>query len=145
MFTRICCVVDNSFNNGGLLFSSIVLVLIAVISLFSFLLLVESSQVVPASFGDIGGHLYGPWMRQAVLWSIAISQVGFVCAYMSFIATNLSPDEECAGRERHAPFLRFCVFATDCLYSSLIGKMFASPPSEKKKEKRTSLIAMSLA
>jgi proton-coupled amino acid transporter len=65
------------------------LILIAAISLFSFLLLVESRQVVPASFGDIGGHLYGPWMRQSVLWSIAISQIGFVCAYMSFVATNL--------------------------------------------------------
>ncbi|KAG0246056.1 transmembrane amino acid transporter protein-domain-containing protein [Mortierella sp. GBAus27b] len=78
-----------AFNNGGLLFSSVVLVAIATISLFSFLLLVESRQVVPASFGDIGGHLYGKWMRQAVLWSIAISQIGFVCAYMSFVATNL--------------------------------------------------------
>ncbi|KAG0368017.1 transmembrane amino acid transporter protein-domain-containing protein [Gamsiella multidivaricata] len=78
-----------AFNNGGILFSSVVLVAIAGISLFSFLLLVESRQVVPASFGDIGGHLYGPYMRQAVLWSIAISQVGFVCAYMSFVATNL--------------------------------------------------------
>ncbi|KAF9358929.1 neutral amino acid transporter [Mortierella sp. NVP85] len=78
-----------AFNNGGILFSSIVLILIAAISLFSFLLLVESRQVVPASFGDIGGHLYGQWMRQSVLWSIAISQIGFVCAYMSFVATNL--------------------------------------------------------
>ncbi|KAG0231649.1 neutral amino acid transporter [Actinomortierella wolfii] len=78
-----------AFQNGGLLFSSIVLVAIAAISLFSFLLLVESRQVVPASFGDIGGHLYGKWMRWAVLFSIAISQIGFVCAYMSFVATNL--------------------------------------------------------
>ncbi|KAF9111547.1 neutral amino acid transporter [Mortierella sp. AM989] len=78
-----------AFNNGGLLFSSVFLVTIAAISLFSFLLLVESRQVVPASFGDIGGHLYGPYMRQSVLWAIAISQIGFVCAYMSFVATNL--------------------------------------------------------
>lgn len=65
------------------------LVAIAAISLFSFLLLVESRQVVPASFGDIGGHLYGPAMRLSVLFAIAISQIGFVCAYMSFVATNL--------------------------------------------------------
>ncbi|KAF9173581.1 neutral amino acid transporter [Mortierella sp. AD010] len=78
-----------AFNNGGILFSSVFLVTIAAISLFSFLLLVESRQVVPASFGDIGGHLYGPYMRQSVLWAIAVSQVGFVCAYMSFVATNL--------------------------------------------------------
>ncbi|KAF9085859.1 neutral amino acid transporter [Mortierella sp. GBA35] len=78
-----------AFNNGGLLFSSVFLVAIAAISLFSFLLLVESRQVVPASFGDIGGHLYGPSMRLSVLFAIAISQIGFVCAYMSFVATNL--------------------------------------------------------
>jgi hypothetical protein len=77
------------FNNGGILFSSVFLVAIAAISLFSFLLLVESRQVVPASFGDIGGHLYGPAMRLSVLFAIAISQIGFVCAYMSFVATNL--------------------------------------------------------
>ncbi|KAG0042225.1 neutral amino acid transporter [Gryganskiella cystojenkinii] len=78
-----------AFNNGGILFSSVFLVTIAAVSLFSFLLLVESRQVVPASFGDIGGHLYGPYMRLAVLFAIAISQIGFVCAYMSFVATNL--------------------------------------------------------
>ncbi|KAI9237072.1 MAG: transmembrane amino acid transporter protein-domain-containing protein [Podila humilis] len=78
-----------AFENGGLLFSSIVLVAIAAISLLSFLLLVESRQVVPASFGDIGGHLYGPLMRLFVLFSVAVSQVGFVCAYMSFVSTNL--------------------------------------------------------
>lgn len=77
------------FENGGLLFSSIVLVAIAAISLLSFLLLVESRQVVPASFGDIGGHLYGPLMRWFVLFSVAVSQIGFVCAYMSFVSTNL--------------------------------------------------------
>ncbi|KAF9183639.1 neutral amino acid transporter [Haplosporangium sp. Z 11] len=78
-----------AFNNGGILFSSVILVAIAAISLYSFLLLVESRQVVPASFGDIGGHLYGPSMRLSVLFAIAISQIGFVCAYMSFVATNL--------------------------------------------------------
>ena len=83
------CLSISRFNNGGILFSSIFLVAIATISLFSFLLLVESRQVVPASFGDIGGHLYGPYMRLAVLLAIAISQIGFVCAYMSFVATNL--------------------------------------------------------
>ncbi|KAG0354858.1 neutral amino acid transporter [Podila minutissima] len=78
-----------AFESGGLLFSSIVLIAIAAISLLSFLLLVESRQVVPASFGDIGGHLYGPFMRWFVLFSVAVSQVGFVCAYMSFVSTNL--------------------------------------------------------
>jgi proton-coupled amino acid transporter len=46
------------------------------ISLYSFLLLVECRLVVPGSFGDMGGVLYGPWLRIAILTSITLSQVG---------------------------------------------------------------------
>lgn len=38
---------------------------------------------------DIGGALYGPWMRYAILTSIAVSQIGFVSAYTIFVAENL--------------------------------------------------------
>lgn len=78
-----------AFFNGGMLFSIIVLTLVAAVSLYSFLLLVETRTHVPASFGDIGGILYGPVMRFAVLFSIAISQMGFVCAYMVFVSQNI--------------------------------------------------------
>ncbi|TCD64918.1 neutral amino acid transporter [Steccherinum ochraceum] len=78
-----------AFFNGGILFSSIVLLLIAIISLYSFLLLVKTKFVVSGSFGDIGGTLYGPWMRYAILTSIAVSQLGFVSAYTIFVAENL--------------------------------------------------------
>jgi solute carrier family 36 (proton-coupled amino acid transporter) len=80
---------------------------IALISLYSFLLLVRTKFVVPGSFGgtlrfpliftdrltgtpqDIGGKLYGRWMRLAILSSITISQIGFVAAYTIFVAENL--------------------------------------------------------
>ncbi|CAG8434693.1 3906_t:CDS:2 [Scutellospora calospora] len=47
---------------------------------------------LPKAFynGDIGGALYGRWMRLAVLFSITLSQIGFVCAYMIFVAENLA-------------------------------------------------------
>ncbi|KIK66778.1 hypothetical protein GYMLUDRAFT_37905 [Collybiopsis luxurians FD-317 M1] len=77
------------FMNGGILFSSVLFVFIAVISLYSFLLLVRAKFVVAGSFGDIGGALYGPWMRHLILSSIVISQIGFVCAYMIFVSENL--------------------------------------------------------
>ncbi|KAF8802505.1 hypothetical protein BYT27DRAFT_7226400 [Phlegmacium glaucopus] len=77
------------FYNGGLLFSSITFVFIACISLYSFLLLVKTKFVVSGSFGDIGGTLYGPWMRYLILGSIVVSQLGFVAAYMIFVAENL--------------------------------------------------------
>ncbi|CCL98797.1 uncharacterized protein FIBRA_00802 [Fibroporia radiculosa] len=78
-----------AFFNGGILFSSAVLTFIALVSLYSFLLLVKTKFVVSGSFGDIGGALYGPWMRYAILGSITISQLGFVSAYTIFVAENL--------------------------------------------------------
>ncbi|KAJ3791936.1 vacuolar amino acid transporter 4 [Lentinula aff. detonsa] len=78
-----------AFMNGGILFSSLLFIFIAVISLHSFLLLVRAKLVVPGSFGDIGGALYGPWMRHLILSSIVLSQIGFVGAYMIFVSENL--------------------------------------------------------
>ncbi|KAG5647379.1 hypothetical protein DXG03_000447 [Asterophora parasitica] len=78
-----------AFYNGGLLFSAITFVAIAIISLYSFLLLVKTKFVVSGSFGDIGGTLYGPWMRYTILGSIVVSQIGFVAAYTIFVSQNL--------------------------------------------------------
>ncbi|WVQ96757.1 hypothetical protein IAU59_003864 [Kwoniella sp. CBS 9459] len=78
-----------AFFNGGILFSAIVMVAIAFISLWSFLLLVQAYMKVPGSFGDIGGALYGNYMRLIILTSITVSQIGFVAAYTIFIAENL--------------------------------------------------------
>ena len=94
-----------SFFNGGILFSSLLFIVIAVVSLYSFLLLVKTKFVVSGSFGgnlvfeyllclltsslDMGGELYGPWMRNLILSSIVLSQIGFVAAYTIFVAQNL--------------------------------------------------------
>lgn len=78
-----------AFLNGGMLFSSLVLLAVSAISLYCFLLLVNTRTAVPGSFGDIGGALYGPYMRNVILISITISQIGFVCAYTAFTAENL--------------------------------------------------------
>ncbi|KAH7884389.1 amino acid transporter [Phlebopus sp. FC_14] len=79
-----------AFANGGLLFSAITITFVALVSLYSFLLLVKTKFAVSGSFGDIGGTLYGPWMRYAILFSITISQIGFVTAYTIFVAENLN-------------------------------------------------------
>ncbi|PWN50608.1 hypothetical protein IE53DRAFT_387075 [Violaceomyces palustris] len=78
-----------AFFNGGLLFSIVTLCAIAVISLVSFLLLVKTNLNCPGSFGDMGGILYGPRFRLAILASIVLSQLGFVAAYTVFVAQNL--------------------------------------------------------
>jgi solute carrier family 36 (proton-coupled amino acid transporter) len=47
---------------------------------------------------DLGGTLYGPWMRYAILTSITISQIGFVSAYTIFVAENLQSFVYAASR-----------------------------------------------
>jgi proton-coupled amino acid transporter len=78
-----------AFLNGGMLFSSLVLLFVAVLSFFCFVLLINTRLRVEASFGEIGGILYGKWLRALILFSIVLSQIGFVSAYIVFTAENL--------------------------------------------------------
>ncbi|ODQ64117.1 hypothetical protein NADFUDRAFT_84119 [Nadsonia fulvescens var. elongata DSM 6958] len=79
-----------AFLNGGLLFSSLVLTLCAALCYWCFLLLVQSRMATGInSFGDIGGALYGPVMRQMIISSIVVSQIGFASAYIVFTSENL--------------------------------------------------------
>lgn len=57
------------------MFSTVVLLFIAGITLYSYLLLAKTHSKIPLSFGDIGGQLYGETMRVLVLASIIIAQV----------------------------------------------------------------------
>ena len=78
-----------AFLNGGMLFSSLVLLGVAMLSFYCFVLLINTRMKVEASFGDMGGILYGKWMRTAIQTSLVLSQVGFVSAYTVFTAENL--------------------------------------------------------
>jgi len=80
-----------AFLNGGMIFSIVIMLIVAFLSLFSYLLLVETrkSTTGEGSFGGMAGTLFGWKMRFLVQFSIAFSQIGFVCAYMIFIAQNL--------------------------------------------------------
>ncbi|KAB5563185.1 transmembrane amino acid transporter protein-domain-containing protein [Coniochaeta sp. 2T2.1] len=78
-----------AYLNGGMLFSNLVLLGVAALSYYCFVLLVTSRLKVEGSFGDIGGILYGRWMRNLILFSIVISQIGFVAAYIVFTSENL--------------------------------------------------------
>jgi proton-coupled amino acid transporter len=78
-----------AYLNGGMLFSNLVLLFVAALSYYCFVLLVNTRLKVDGSFGDIGGILYGKWMRTTILFSIVISQLGFVAAYIVFTSENL--------------------------------------------------------
>ncbi|KAL1972360.1 hypothetical protein VTN31DRAFT_6774 [Thermomyces dupontii] len=78
-----------AFLNGGMVFSSIVLLLVSLLSYYCFVLLVNTRLKIDGSFGDIGGVLYGKWARSVILGSIVLSQLGFVSAYIVFTSQNL--------------------------------------------------------
>ncbi|KAI1754508.1 transmembrane amino acid transporter protein-domain-containing protein [Xylaria castorea] len=78
-----------AYLNGGMVFSNVVLVALAALSYYCFILLITTRLKVEGSFGDIGGIIYGEWMRKLILASIVLSQIGFVAAYTVFTAENL--------------------------------------------------------
>jgi proton-coupled amino acid transporter len=78
-----------AFKNGGLLFSSITLVFVSIISCFAFHLLLQCRARYGGSYGDIGGAIGGKRMRSIILGSITFSQIGFVCSGIIFTAQNL--------------------------------------------------------
>ncbi|KAI8063459.1 transmembrane amino acid transporter protein-domain-containing protein [Gongronella butleri] len=78
-----------AFSNGGLFFSIGIIWFMGAISLYCFLLLLQCKNYITGSYGDIGEALYGVWMRRVVLFSIAISQLGFVCGGTIFIIENI--------------------------------------------------------
>jgi proton-coupled amino acid transporter len=78
-----------AYLNGGMLFSNLVLLFVAGLSYYCFVLLVNTRLTIDGSFGDMGGILYGKWMRAIILASIVLSQIGFVAAYIVFTSENL--------------------------------------------------------
>lgn len=78
-----------AFLNGGMLFSNVVLLGVAALSYYCFVLLVATRLKVEHSFGDMGYHLYGKWMRNLINFSLVISQIGFSSAYIVFVSENM--------------------------------------------------------
>lgn len=78
-----------AFNNGGIIFSSMTLVSISLISMLAFHLLLRCRKQYGGGYGEIGNAIGGPKMRGVILASIALSQLGFVCAGLVFVAQNL--------------------------------------------------------
>ncbi|OCK81835.1 hypothetical protein K432DRAFT_403454 [Lepidopterella palustris CBS 459.81] len=78
-----------AFKNGGILFSSITLVTVSLVSCLCFRLLLQCRARYGGGYGDLGETIGGPRLRSLILASIAISQIGFVCAGIIFTAENL--------------------------------------------------------
>lgn len=79
-----------AFRNGGILFSSITLVTVSLISCLCFHLLLLCRQRYGGGYGELGAAIGGPKLRGLILGSITISQIGFVCAGIIFTAENIA-------------------------------------------------------
>lgn len=79
-----------AFNNGGILFSSMTLLMVSIITTLAFHLLLQCRQVHQKNgYGELGEAIGGRRMRDIILGSVTISQLGFVCAGTVFVAQNL--------------------------------------------------------
>lgn len=78
-----------AFLNGGMLFSSLVLLFVSVLSFYCFILLINTRLKHQASYGEMGAALYGRWLSRLINGSLIISQVGFASAYIVFTSENL--------------------------------------------------------
>lgn len=79
-----------AFSNGGLIFSILLLAFFGFLSFWCYLILVYTKVATGvSSFAEIGNKLFGSWFQKLILFSIVISQVGFVAAYMVFTGENL--------------------------------------------------------
>ncbi|KAF2739623.1 amino acid transporter [Polyplosphaeria fusca] len=79
-----------AFKNGGILFSSLTLVTVSLVTSLCFHLLLKCRRQYGGGYGEIGEAIGGSRMRTLILGSITLSQLGFVCAGIIFVADNLS-------------------------------------------------------
>ena len=79
----------NAFNNGGLLFSIVMIILFGIYSYWCYYILIKVKNITGLkSFGDMGKQLYGSWMKFIILFSLILTQLGFACAYVIFTAES---------------------------------------------------------
>lgn len=77
-----------AFKNGGMLFSSITLITVAIVTMLCFQLLLQCRSRFGGGYGELGEAIGGRKLRSLILTSITISQIGFVCAGLIFTADN---------------------------------------------------------
>lgn len=93
-----------AFRNGGILASSITLVMVSLITCVCFRLLLQCRERCGGGgYGEIGEHIVGRRFRSLVLASITLSQLGFVCAGIIFTAENMYSFFQAVLKSRNLP------------------------------------------
>ncbi|KAI1098342.1 transmembrane amino acid transporter protein-domain-containing protein [Jackrogersella minutella] len=86
-----------AFNNGGIIFSSITMLVVSVVTMLAFHLLLACKAKYGDGYGEIGHAIAGNKMRTLILSSITLSQLGFVCAGIVFVAENMTSFLQAVG------------------------------------------------
>lgn len=92
-----------AFRNGGILFSSITLITVSLLSCLCFHLLLQCRKRYGGGYGELGATIGGPKFRSLIRASITISQIGFVCAGIIFVAENLFSFFDAVAPARFSP------------------------------------------
>jgi proton-coupled amino acid transporter len=87
----------DGFRSGGILFAPMLLTLVAALTLYAMLRLLQCRTLVGGTYGHIGEIAYGPWGRRMVQISIILMQAGFCCTYVIFVAQNMADVLEYMG------------------------------------------------
>lgn len=85
-----------AFLNGGIVFSCLFLWFVSYLSGYGMIILAKVNKEVPGSFGDMARILYGSLMEHIVVWSVALSQLGFCVAYFIFVCKNATSLFHCS-------------------------------------------------
>lgn len=93
-----------AFRNGGILASSITLVMVSLITCVCFRLLLQCRERCGGGgYGELGEAIVGKRFRSVVLASITLSQLGFVCAGIIFTAENMYSFFQAVLKVRNLP------------------------------------------
>jgi proton-coupled amino acid transporter len=93
-----------AFRNGGILASSITLVMVSLITSLCFRLLLQCREKCGGGgYGELGEAIVGRRFRSVVLASITLSQLGFVCAGIIFTAENMYSFFQAVLKSRDLP------------------------------------------
>lgn len=93
-----------AFRNGGILFSSMTLVSVSLLTSLCFHLLLQCRKRSGRSgYGEIGKSIVGPRFRSLILSSVTLSQFGFVCTGLIFTAENLFSFLDAVTHDRQLP------------------------------------------